>query len=516
MSRIVKPLCGALLGIAISAQGVLAAEPMDKDIDALVEEIETGLRPLVRTAGDDPVRWTLQERMAVHGVPGVSIAIIKDGEVLLAKGFGVKNVETGEPVDEQTVFSVGSLSKVGAATTTLKLVADGTLDLDRPVNEYLASWQVPDNEFTADRPVTLRGLLSHTAGLTVHGFPDFLPGKTLPTVVETLKGTGPAKTPAVEPFYVPGTRWRYSGGGTTVEQLILTDVMDKSFEAVTAKTIFGPLGMTRSTYENPLPASHGNIAYAHNKKGKLVAKPRGWHAFPEMAASGLWTTPTDYAAMMIALMDSYHGEEGSFLPQALAQDMMTEVGVSPFGLGPQLVGSGQHRRFHHAGANESYRAWMEGFIDDRNGFVIFTNGEQGSRVYYEVRRAICDVMEWPCHQEITVPNNLNKDDLKSFVGTYNMPSDMPASSLRAHGSVPVDGMKVLRQRDGGLAVKILGQYDNRTRTLIQTGPLTFLVENTPNASTRWLAVSFQRGHDGDVNSAILTQNGSDITLTREQ
>ena len=159
---------------------------------------------------------------------------------------------------------------------------------------------------------------------------------------------------------------------------------------------------------------------------------------------------------------------------------------------------------------------MEGNIDSRNGFVIFTNGEQGSRLYYEVRRAICDAMEWSCYQEKVVPNNIGKDELKELVGTYDMPSDIPTVSLRAYGTLRFDAIKVMRQRDGSLAIKLPGQYNSKSYPLIQTGPLTFLVENMPNASTSWLALSFQRGHNGSVNTVVASQNGSDITLTRGQ
>ncbi|MEM8986729.1 MAG: serine hydrolase domain-containing protein [Pseudomonadota bacterium] len=503
----------SVLCVTFFAAAAHAKDRTPEDVDALIESVAAGLRPLVRPADAPPVRWTMEERMAEHGVPGVSVAVIEDGRILFARGFGVKNSETMEPVDENTVFSVGSVSKVGAAATALRLVAKGELDLDAPVNRRLTTWQVPDNEFTERRPVTLRGLLSHTAGLTVHGFPDFKPGEKITTAVETLNGSGAAKTPPVRPFYAPGTQWRYSGGGTTVMQLLISESTGGRFEQAAAENVFAPLGMGRSTYENPLPASHGNIAYAHNERGGVTAKPRGWHTFPEKAASGLWTTPSDVAKLYIALMNSYGGDDNAFLPRDLAIDMMTEVSPSYFGLGPALTGFGQDRRFFHSGANESYRAWTEGHLETRNGLIVFTNGAKGSRLYYEIRRAVADAMGWPYYEEIITPN-FPKDDalIQKFIGTYT-PEEAPSSSaLRTYGSVPVKRIKVVKGANGGLQVVIPGRG---RRTLHRVSPTTFLVEDTPIGTPNWVRIEFLVRHDSVVKEMILTLSGEGLVLSKK-
>lgn len=507
----------AILAVALTLSSLSPADAKNRspeEVEALIEEIAAGLRPLVRGANEPAVRWTLEDRMAVHGVPGVSIAVIENGEILFARGFGVKNVDTGEPVDEDTVFSVGSVSKMGTAAAILRMVAKGDLALDAPVNGYLSTWTVPDNAFTAEQAVTLRGILSHTAGLTVHGFPDFKPGARLPTVVETLDGKGSAKTPAVRAFYTPGTRWRYSGGGTTVAQLVIADVAGDAFETAAAEHVFAPLGMTRSTYENPLPASHGNIAHAHDEKGGLTAKPRGWHTFPEKAASGLWTTPADVARLYIALMKSYSGEEDGFLPRALAAAMMTEVGPSPFGLGPALTGMGQHRRFYHSGSNESYRAWTEAHLETGDGMIIFTNGANGARLYYEIRRSIADAMGWPYYEEILAPD-LAEDDAfaQRLLGAYVLQEPLDASALRAHGGAPVSRVIVSRQRNGDLSLSAPGLAGERR--LVRVAPMSFLVENMPVGTPQWIKVEFLTQQDGAVSDMIMTVSGRGMTLSKQ-
>jgi len=461
----------------------------DVTLESRIEAMETGLRPSVHIVGTEKQRWSIEDRMAHYNVPGMSIVIIKDGKIIFAKGYGVKEAGTTENVDTNTVFSVGSLSKIGTAATTLRLTAAGEIDLNKDVNSYLKRWQVPSNEFTKQHAVTLRGILSHTSGLSLWGFPDFNPGEDLPTVLNTLDATGPARTEAVRAFYVPGSSWRYSGGGTTVQQLLLEDVTGLPFTEATQKYTLVPLGMSRSTYQNPLPASHGNIAKAHDRNGNLTALPRGWHAFPEMAASGLWSTPSDYAQMVIAFMESYKGAENSFLPQALAEDMMTPVGYGANGLGPQMSGVGINRRFSHGGANQSYRAWMEGHLERGTGMVLFTNGTRGGALNNEVKRAVADAFDWPYYQEVDAPDYvISEKGLKEFSGDYEWASHGPSAAQR---------VLVSADRDTTFTIKLEGGKLLRgRRVLIPVGPSQFICEGCDRSEST--SYEFTRDIDGKV------------------
>ncbi|MEM9386618.1 MAG: serine hydrolase domain-containing protein [Pseudomonadota bacterium] len=401
------------------------------------EAFESGLRPAVRAIDDPPVRWTLEERMAHHGVPGVSVALIKGGEIRLAKGYGVRASGGSERVDPQTVFSVGSLSKTAAALTALRLVGDGRIDLDTEVNRYLRSWRVPPAEVANGKPVTLRGLLSHSAGISVHGFADYLPQERIPSLLQILDGSGPAKNAPIRVISEPGATSRYSGGGTTVASLVIADVTNMTFEAAAEQLLFAPLGLSRSTYENPLPASFGNIANAHDRHGSPTALPRGWHTFAETAASGLWTTPSDYARLLLALSDSTVAAEGGFLPPALARDALTEVGPSPHGLGPRLEGAGRDRRMVHSGANDAYKAWYEVYPNRGEGVVIFTNGANGRALYKELLRAIADQFGWPSHREVLVDDRtLAREQLVAIAAEYDAISPEDDADWRGRFNAP--------------------------------------------------------------------------------
>ncbi len=338
---------------------------------------------------------TLKERMDYYDVPGISVAVLRNGEVGWARGFGVKLTGTDDLVDTSTVFSVASLSKVAAAATTLRLVNAGLLDLDRDVMDYLISWSIPENPYTTESPITLRRLMSHTAGTTVHGFADFQPGEPLPTTVQILEGSGPAKNSPVVVSNEPGTIFRYSGGGTTIQQLVIEDITGSPLANAAVEWVFDPLGLSRSSFVNPLPAEHGNIARAHDDRGRPTALPRGWEAMPEAAASGLWTSPSDYSRILIALRNSWLGTPGSYISHDLGQDVMTKVGPGNYGLGPYLGGSGRSRYFSHGGSNESYKSYFRVFLESGDGAVVFTNGAGGSDLVEEVLDALDRIEAWP-------------------------------------------------------------------------------------------------------------------------
>lgn len=476
-----------LAAIWVVAASFTAIAPIhaftDEDEETRIRTFERSLFPAISIEGKPEQRWTLSERMAYYKVPGMSIAVIRDGKVAWAKGYGVLQVGKPEKVDTQTVFSVGSMSKVGAAATTLRLVQAGNMNLDKDVNSYITKWKVPENIYTAIRPVTLRGILSHTAGLTVGGFPDFQPDVPIPSVIDTLQGRAPAMNEPVRVEYLPGSKALYSGGGTTVEQLIIEESTGLAFAQAAHRYVFEPLGMARSTYENPSPRSHGNIAKAHGPDGVARALPRGYETMPESAASGLWTTPSDYAQLVIAIIESYKGKKGSFLSQALAHQMLTEVWPSTVGLGPFLHGTGLDRRFFHSGSNDSYKAYMEGHPNTGNGVVVLTNGALGGALMEEVVRAVALAEDWaPAlrgHQRLD-PVNLPLAELEDMVGFYA--EDKEGGQLQ---HVVLRGSWLYLQR---------GQYEpGKFYRLIPIGPTRFVLDGRNNTQIR-----FVRGYAGQI------------------
>jgi CubicO group peptidase (beta-lactamase class C family) len=301
----------------------------------------------------------------------------------------------GPPVTADTLFQAASISKPVAALAALKLVQSGKLDLDADVNRYLKSWRVAENSFTAEKKVTLRGLLTHTAGLTVHGFPGYASDAPVPSVIQILNGQKPANTARIQVDTVPGTIWRYSGGGYVVAQVLLEEVTGQPFVKLMQDTVLGPIGMTRSTYQQPLPnARLSEVAMPYRQNGEPVAG--GPHVYPEMAPAGLWTTPSDLARYAIDIQQTLAGASSRVIDAAMARRMLTPT-LNRQGLGPRVGGATKRVFFAHGGANEGYRCNLVAYTDG-DGLVVMTNSDSGGRLANDIMAAVAREYGWPDFQ----------------------------------------------------------------------------------------------------------------------
>ncbi len=290
----------------------------EQNVDQHISRVENGLLPSIVLASDTAPQMNILDRMKHYHVPGLSIAVINHGRIEWAKGYGFADSAGTRPVDTHTLFQAASISKPVAALAALSMVEEGYFPLDEDVNHYLQSWKVPENRFTEEEKVTLRRLLSHSAGLTVHGFDGYEAGSPLPSIQQILNGEPPANSPAVVADTTPGAINRYSGGGYTVMQLLMQESAGQAFPALMKEKVLIPLQMENSTYEQPLPVSlSANAAVGHDQRGRPV--PGNWHTYPEMAAAGLWTTPTDLARFAIELEGSYLGTTNRILTKEMTR-----------------------------------------------------------------------------------------------------------------------------------------------------------------------------------------------------
>jgi CubicO group peptidase (beta-lactamase class C family) len=407
----------ASLVVVVVLTGCAGGAPPVDPAAAALERVTASLRPPVTVANVAPPRYALSDRLAHYRVPGISIAVADSGRIVWARGFGVKEARTGDSVTATTLFQAASISKPVAATAALKLVEAGTLNLDENVNSYLTGWKVPDNRFTAQHKVTLRRLLSHSAGLTVHGFPGYPAGDSLPTVFEILDGKKPANTGPVRVDTSPGAIWRYAGGGTTVMQLVVMSVTKEPFATAAKRLVLDPIGMTNSSYEQPLPdALRPQAAAAHKQSGEPIAGR--FHIYPEQAAAGLWTTPTDLLKWAISIAGSRDREGRGILSRSMAQQMLTAQ-KGPFGLGPSLGGKGKGFHFGHGGSNEGFKCELIYFPATGQGAAVMTNGDLGSSLIEEVLYAIAAEYGWPDYhpREIT-PLAMDSTALEPYLGRY--------------------------------------------------------------------------------------------------
>jgi CubicO group peptidase (beta-lactamase class C family) len=462
---------------------------MSAETQQHIKDVEAGLLPSVVLKSDPHPGHSLSERMSALHVNGVSIAVIHHGAIEWAQGFGVMSVGAA-PVNADTLFQAGSISKPLAAMATLHLVQEGKLSLDADVNTELTSWKLPDAAVAGGKPVTLRELLTHTGGTTVHGFPGYATDATVPTLVQVLNGEKPANTTAIRIEAAPGSKWNYSGGGYTIMQQMVVDVTKEPYPKFLHDTVLKPIGMTHSTYEQPLPAEmRAMAATPYDGDGKPIAG--GAHTYPEMAAAGLWTTPTDLARYLIEVQRSLKGDANHVLTQKMTKEMLTP-GMGQYGLGLAIGGAAANPWFGHGGVNAGFESTMTAYEQDGEGAVVMTSAQGGSRLADEVMRSIAAVYHWPDFQpKVRAVVTVDPKILAGYVGTYEL---RPKFDL------------VVTVEDGHLVTQATGQPTFSTLAESETKffPTAFDAE-----------IEFFKDDQGKVSYLVLRQNGHETKAMKK-
>jgi CubicO group peptidase (beta-lactamase class C family) len=371
------------------------------------------------------LRDAVEADLDEFGVPGASWVVFDDGAVTEAGTAGVLEAGSTEPVTETSLFQAASISKPIAVLAMLRLVDRDLLDLDEDVNRKLSSWQVPPTG-RWQPVVTLRQLASHSAGLTVSGFPGYERDVPLPTTLQILDGVPPATNVGVRVDLMPGTQFRYSGGGTTVIQQLLEDVTGTPFRELLRELVLDPLDMRDSDYAQPLPPElHERAASGHDDGGRSLDGK--WEVYPQLAAAGLWTTPRDLAKFAIEVQRAYAGAHDALLSPELAREMLTPQiaaaerlgGLSHLGLGLFLDGSGE--RYGHSGGNAGFCCHLLGYRDSRQGAVVMTNGDAGMWVVLRAFAQIASTYGWHGYpQELEQPDLPSDELLADLSGHYRL------------------------------------------------------------------------------------------------
>jgi len=373
------------------AVGLSTSRPSaQSDTAALIARIEAPQAP--DRQGFDAL--TLPQVMQRLKVPGVSIAVVKDFQVHWARAYGTADVATGRPAEPSTRFQAASISKPVTAMAAVRLAQERRLDLDADVNAVLTSWKVPDSALTRGRPVTPRSLFSHTSGADDgFGFPGYDPAAERPTVTQVIAGQAPSNLGPVLFMRPPFQGYKYSGGGVTIMQLALTDLTGQPFSSFMQATVLGPLQMTSSSYAQPPPADGtAQLARAHDGQGRAMNAP--WHVYPEQAAAGLWTTATDLARFIIEVQSALRGPSGAVVSEASAKEMISPVGVGPYGVGLAVDQRGEGWYFSHGGSNWGFQADIVGHLRKGYGIAVMTNGDRGRALINEIEARVAAAYNW--------------------------------------------------------------------------------------------------------------------------
>ncbi|HXM07582.1 MAG TPA: serine hydrolase domain-containing protein, partial [Candidatus Acidoferrum sp.] len=381
--------------------------------DSRQANVLAGLEGLYYIADQPRMPHTLADRMRFYRVPAVSIAVIDNYKIAWTYAAGLRDTAHGAPATTTTPFQAASMSKAVAAAGILRLFQEKHLSLDADVNTLLRSWHLPEPA-TASSGVTMRRLLSHSAGINVHGFTGYDRNTQLPTVLEVLDGAPPANSVAIRVTGIPGAKTEYSGGGTTIAQQVATDVSGEPFPVFMRQTLLTPLGMSDSTFEQPLPkALWPRAADGYYSDDKPVHG--GWHVYPTMAAAGLWTTPADLATFVIAIQNALRGRGRPPIDATVAREMTTKASKT-FGLGPALAPG----YFMHNGANEGFQGTFIGLAAGGRGVVVMTNSDNGVALADQIVHAVAESYRWPVlRPEPKRAVELSEAQMNALTGSYS-------------------------------------------------------------------------------------------------
>ncbi len=412
--------------------------PPEDVISEKIKKVETGLTTPVFIEGD--ATWTIEERMEHYGIPGVSIAVINNGKIEWTKTYGVTDKESKSPVTTETLFQAASISKPVTAYGVLTLVEQEKVALDEDINTYLKTWKVAENEFTQEKKVTIKNLINHSAGVTVHGFLGYSPDLPVPTLVEVLNGNPPANSGPSVVDKVPEESYRYSGGGYNIVQQMMVDVEGKPFPEIMNELVLRPLEMNNSTYNQPLTAEQLPMAATgYLPDGSMVKGKR--HTYPEMAPAGLWTTAEDLAKFAVNIQEALKGESSKGLSKEMTSTMLTPFVEEFIGLGIFINNKKGEIYFGHGGWNEGFSSELIAHRDKGYGVIVLTNSNHPSFIS-ELIRSVALTYEWD-----------------NYVPVYMKIEDAPVFTNEISGRYLINGNKLVEvyQNKKQLFSKELGE-----------------------------------------------------------
>jgi CubicO group peptidase (beta-lactamase class C family) len=407
----------ALLLIA-NAAWAQATNGYTGDVAKHIEQVEQNLGAHYMLKGQAP--FTLKERMAHYHINGLTIAVIRNYHIEWARGYGWADSAEQRPVTVHTLFQAASISKSLNAVGVLLLAQEGKLDPYADINNYLTGWRFPYDSLSKGKKITVANLLSHTGGLTIHGFPGYSKGDTLPSLTEILDGKRPANTGAVRSMYEPGLKSEYSGGGTTITQLIVQDITHEPYDLYMKEKVLDRLGMRESFYTQPAPAAKSSLlATAYYVDGKEVKGK--YHIYPEEAPAGLWTNPSDLARYIIETQLSYEGKSAKVLNQQYTKLRLTPYIDQSAALGVFINKFDGESYFQHGGANEGFRSQYWGSLDGGNGVVVMVNSDNGG-ILPEVVNSVATVYGWKdfYKPEYKTFLDMTPGQLQAYEGKYKL------------------------------------------------------------------------------------------------
>ena len=367
----------------------------------------------------------INQQLEKHKLAGFSLVVFKKYEIVHSEQFGVKSIISNEKIDENTAFSTASIAKPITAILCHVLEEKGLINLDDPIDKYLKRWHLPKSKFIENSSPTWKQFLNHTAGTSQHGFADYYEGDTIPTLKQSLLGQIPRYDKEIEFLFKPGTNWQYSGGGYVIIQMALEDTLNKPIAELAQEFIFSPLGLKNTTMIQPNEKGFlTNIALVHDENKKVIKT--GLPITPQVAPSGLWSTPEDLAKLFIEIQNALRNKNNKLISHRIAKKVMevtalkNAVGGWSY-LGQKSFGYNNYDWVRCGGSNTGVGGDIFATVTDGNGFIYFANGEKSNRfpVFIHTNKKLLTLMNLekksPKEKRQEIPLSLKK----KLIGTYN-------------------------------------------------------------------------------------------------
>ncbi|MEQ5790676.1 serine hydrolase [Muricauda sp. NFXS6] len=437
--------------------------------------------------------------MKQNNIHGISLATFENYQLKDIQTWGVKDIISKERMNKNTIFCTASIAKPISALLFAILEDKGLIDLKANVSSYLKRWKIPVNDKNAGITLTIEHLLSHTGGTSQHGHIDFYSGDSIPTLVQSLNGQIAGGNQALRFLDVPGTSWRYSGGGYVIAQIALEDHLGKPFAEIAEKHLFEPLKLKNTTFYQPNEPQfdYKNIAKSHDDHGAMIRD--GIQITPQLAPSGLWSTPEELSLIIIEIQKALAGFKTDIISNASANRVTNVITTDIMGgwsLGwERRYRFGNRDWFSHGGANAGMGGYVYGTMKNGNGIVVL--GNAGNRIRIAVENAIRDkIIEskgWKIPLDTAVYDLINPSLGKQLAGNYcssNFTELIPIEY--------VDGKLWVNNFDGGRTLELFYLGHNTFRVDESNRLLRFNQVN-PADNKPYLSVIFQNGVYTDVN-----------------
>lgn len=432
------------------------------DVEERIAQVEKNLSSTV----DTNLKWTLNKRMNFYNIHGLSIAIVHNYNIEWAKGYGLADISDNTDITTETLFQAGSISKSLNAVGLMKLVEKGKINLYSDINNYLKTWKFPYDSVSKNKKISLANLLSHSAGLSVHGFLGYNINDSLPNLVQILDGKYPANNIAVRSMFEPGLKYQYSGGGTVISQLMTIDVSSIPYSIYMQDSVLNPIVMNESFYTQPPPIDvRSKLATGYSENTEIDGK---YHIYPEQSAAGLWTNPTDLCKFIIETQKSLINKSNKVLNQESTKTMLTSFVDKSLGLGVFFADNGTAKYFYHSGSDEGFKALYIGSFEDGEGAAIMVNSNNYT-IITELLNSIINVYKWKGYVKNTAYNeSYSIPDLSIIANTNNEFIELKA--------IPIDSDISIFNLNGELILKAKSRNTLDIRGL--TAGVYFLI--TPN------------------------------------